>query len=214
MPFFSFSLPKPGKGGKLYTSSVRALRFLFIILCLTYCCSSGLKQNHFLQFHVAAKRLLTLPSVPEEKERHHSVPAMVHAQRRREGHKHKLSLARRSTRWTLIADNVKVLTPVNLSRNQRFLRISCKLVNCKLKFLFSFARNFVMLQLRIVPILIIWQFSRRNIQLSIQIRLTKWPSSVLSFFMFLFNFLPKKMNNANTILCKRGRKQLRYGRRL
>lgn len=158
MPFLSFSLLKPGKGGQLYTSSEGALKFLFTILFSMYCCSSRLKHS-FSQFHVAAKRLLTLPSVPEERERHHSVPAMVHAQRRKEGHKHKLSLGRRSTRWTLIADNVKVLTPVYVSKSQRFLRISCRLVNCKL-FLFSetgwfyFARNFAMLQLRCVPILI------------------------------------------------------------
>ncbi len=53
---------------------------------------------------------MTLPSVPEEKERHYSVPAMGNMQNRKEVPKQRLSWGRRSTRWTLIADNVKVLT--------------------------------------------------------------------------------------------------------
>lgn len=66
-------------------------------------------SDDIIFFLIAAKRIMTLPSVPEERERHHSVAAMTNIQGRKQVAKKKMSTwTRRSTRWTLIADNVKV----------------------------------------------------------------------------------------------------------
>ena len=52
---------------------------------------------------------MTLPTVPEERERHHSIATMTNIHERKQMPKKKVSQwTRRSTRWTLIADNVKV----------------------------------------------------------------------------------------------------------
>lgn len=66
-------------------------------------------SDDIIFFLIAAKRIMTLPSVPEERERHHSVATMTNIQGRKQVAKKKMSTwTRRSTRWTLIADNVKV----------------------------------------------------------------------------------------------------------
>ena len=68
-------------------------------------------------FFIAAKRIMTLPSVPEERERHHSVATMTNIQGQKPTPKRKMSQwMRRSTRWTLIADNVKVFITVEWNR--------------------------------------------------------------------------------------------------
>ena len=89
----------------MLTISACTFGFLFCFSVMLQL-SVRIKQSPF--FLVAAKRIMTLPSVPEEKERHHSVAVMTNTQSRKVEPKQRLSWARRSTRWTLIADNVKV----------------------------------------------------------------------------------------------------------
>lgn len=58
-------------------------------------------------FLAAAKGILSLPTVTEQKDRarHHSVPAILHNSKRKTS---RLTVRRRSTRWNLIATNVQV----------------------------------------------------------------------------------------------------------
>lgn len=67
-----------------------------------------IKQNSSVFLLSAAKRMVPLPTVAEERERHHSVATMTNIQSSKEQNR-KFSWMRRSTRWTLIADDVKVL---------------------------------------------------------------------------------------------------------
>lgn len=79
----------------------RSLRVIF--------CDNLRYLNSFALFLAAAKGVGSLPTVPEV-ERHHSVPAMTnHTAKRR-----LIQRAKRSTRWTLLADNVQVKSRVSL----------------------------------------------------------------------------------------------------
>ena len=71
-------------------------------------CKRRVERNAFHFFLSGAKRILPLPSVPEERERHHSVATMTNIQGSKEPNR-KISLMRRSTRWTLLASDVEVM---------------------------------------------------------------------------------------------------------
>ncbi|PFX22666.1 uncharacterized protein LOC111333964 [Stylophora pistillata] len=85
-----------------------------------------------------AKRIVPLPSVPEERERHYSVATMTNIQGFKEPNR-KISWMRRSTRWTLLADDVKS-NPVftkeqsktrRLQRQASFSGVASKLMDAK-----------------------------------------------------------------------------------
>ena len=67
-----------------------------------------MNSDDIIFFLIATKRFMTLPSVPEERERHHSIATMTNIHGRKQMPKKMSQWTRRSTRWTLIADNVKV----------------------------------------------------------------------------------------------------------